>query len=350
MSEHEPVDAERLSKGVREAGIGTMLRAAREQLHLTVPDLAYRVRLEPRIVRQLENGEFERLPAPAFVRGYLRGLAKELALDGAALIAMYDAQGTHDAPGLNDFESRAPLQITSSSNVVRYTTVAVVVAMIALVVLWWRSHSDSFSLLQILPEPLQKVTDPGPATPPLSYSFEVVTHPDEPSYRAPDPDPTSPSMITDAVATPAAEPARMSTIAASASAATAALPANTNAAVRVTHAAAAAVNSETAAVVAPLPAPGPTPADLVLNSSADAWVQIIDGRGERLYYNLVRPGHEVRLGGRHPYQLVIGNAPAVRLLFAGRAIDVARLATDGVAHLQLGRDGPASQETIVDEH
>lgn len=334
MSAQDTAEGPRPARTEGATGIGTELRAARERQGLTVNDLAARLRLEPRIVNVLEADEFSRLPAPAFVRGYLRALAKELGLDGAELIARFDAAGERAAPALNDFESRAPLQITSSSNIVRYTSAALGLLMVVLVALWWRAHSENFPLLQHFSNEAPPPTDPGPATPPLSYSFDIVTHPEDPMYRAPDAEPTPSSPVAPQ---PAAVPAN-------------AMPASPSPATPGRRAS----DPNPVSTVEPSPAavsgaPGPSPADIVLVSSADAWIQITDADGQRLYYNLLRPGREIRLGGRHPYQLVIGNAPAVRLRYAGQPVDLEPLARDGVAHLELGGNGPTAQERVVDE-
>ena len=45
-----------------------------------------------------------------------------------------------DPPPLVDFESRPPVQISSDSQIIRYTSIGVGVVMILLVVLWWRTH------------------------------------------------------------------------------------------------------------------------------------------------------------------------------------------------------------------
>lgn len=302
MTDPSAGESERSSKALLEAGIGATLRRAREQRNLSEIDLARSLRLEPRIIRSLESETFDDLPAPAFTRGYLRALAKELGLDGGALLALFDAKGVHEAPPLADFESRAPLEITSDSRIVRYTTVALAVAMLLLVVLWWRSHSDSFSMLKYLTESNPAAVEPIPPTAPLSYQFEQITHPEDPFFRAPD------------LATP--------------------LPANTT------------VETSSDDTGAP-PESGSAAADVVINSSADAWVEVLDAGGARLFYNLVRPGNEVRITGKRPYTLVIGNAPAVRLSFAGKAIDLAPLARDGVVKTTLGGvDQPAAQAGV----
>lgn len=302
MTEHEAGVPERSTKEGHGAGIGATLKRAREQRNLSEIDLARNLRLEPRIIRQLEEERFDELPAPAFVRGYLRSVGKELGLDSGRLLEIFDAQSTREAPQLADFESRPPVEITSDSRIVRYTTVAVLAGLLVLIVMWWRSHADSFSMLKYLHESNPSAIEPIPPTPPLSYKFEQVTHPDDPSFRA-----------SDVETAPAAD-------AESASAPDGAVASDEH-----------NVNNGAA--------------DIVINSSADAWIEILDAGGARLYYNLVRPGNEVRITGKRPYSLVIGNAPAVRLSFAGKAVDLAPLARDGVVKTTLGGADPAAQES-----
>lgn len=301
MTEQDPGEAPRSAQEGQLAGIGAALKLAREQRNLSQIDLARNLRLEPRIVRQLEEERFDELPAPAFVRGYLRSVGKELGLDTARLLELFDAHSTREAPPLADFESRPPLEITSDSHIVRYTTVVLLAGLLLLIAMWWRSHSDSFSMLKYLHESNPSAIVPIPPTEPLSYPFEQVMHPEDPLFRAPDTEQPTPASGAEGAASDADRSANV----------------DSNGSV----------------------------GDIVLNSSADAWVEILDGNGARLYYNLVRPGNEVRITGKRPYALVIGNAPAVRLTFDGKHIDLAPLARDGVVKTSLGDGEQPAQES-----
>ena len=299
MSEHEAGEPERSARAGQDSGIGVTLKLAREQRNLSEIDLARNLRLEPRIIRQLEEERFDELPAPAFVRGYLRSVGKELGLDSARLLQLFDAQCTREAPALADFESRPPLEITSDSRIVRYTTAVLLCGLLVLIAMWWRTHSDSFSMLNYLRESNPSAVEPIPPTPPLSYEFPQVSHSEDPFFRVPDSDPPAAAVLDGA--TPAA-----------------------------------ATGEEPVATTGA--------ADIVINSTADAWVEILDAGGARLFYNLVRPGNEVRITGKRPYGLVIGNAPAVRLAFEGKKIDLAPLARDGVVKTTLGGPPPSGEE------
>jgi cytoskeleton protein RodZ len=304
VSEHDAGEPERSARAGQESGIGATLKLAREQRNLSEIDLARNLRLEPRIIRQLEEERFDELPAPAFVRGYLRSVGKELGLDSARLLELFDAQSTREAPALADFESRPPLEITSDSRIVRYTTAVLLCGLLVLIAMWWRTHSDSFSMLNYLRESNPSAVEPIPPTPPLSYEFPQVSHSEDPFFRAPDSAPLTLAESDDATPT--------------------------------------ALATDQSATE-PSTADSGT-ADIVINSTADAWVEILDAGGARLFYNLVRPGNEVRITGKRPYGLVIGNAPAVRLAFEGRKIDLAPLARDGVVKTTLGGPPPSGEE------
>lgn len=296
MTEHDAGEAERSTTERHSSGIGATLKHARERRNLSEIDLARNLRLEPRIIRQLEEERFDELPAPAFVRGYLRSVGKELGVDTSRLLELFDAQSTREAPQLADFESRPPVEITSDSRIVRYTTVVLLIGLLLLVVMWWRTHGDSFSMLEYLHESNPSAIVPIPPTPPLSYKFEQIKHSEDPFFRAPDSEMAATTGV-DGDQPPAA-----------------ATSGNADAATSSTGGA----------------------SDIIINSSADAWIEILDADGARLYYNLVRPGNEVRITGKRPYALVIGNAPAVRLSFAGKTVDLAPLARDGVVKTTLG--------------
>ncbi len=295
MSDHDDSEDANRDLDGQQANLGEMLRHARELRELSIENLAHRLRLEPRIIRQLENDQIDQIAAPAFTRGYVRSIAKELDVDSAPLLAMLDLRFESEPPALSDFKSRAPVQITSDSDIMRYTTIALVVATVALVVLWWQAQAPGNG--PELAAPGEDSVAAGPPPEPLDYEFEIVTHPQGPLYRAEPELQAAPAddlaYDTEAEATPPAD-----------------------------DAAPAAVNSN----------------EIVITTSEDAWVEVRDALGAKLHYNLARPGREVRLNGQPPFALTIGNALAVSILFAGQAVDLGPYVDDGVARLQLGAD------------
>lgn len=72
------------------AGLCAFLRDARERVGLTLDDLARTTRIQPHVLHQLEGGDLASLPAPVFVRGFLRQIAREVRADGEEAVRRYD--------------------------------------------------------------------------------------------------------------------------------------------------------------------------------------------------------------------------------------------------------------------
>jgi cytoskeletal protein RodZ len=77
--------------------VGAYLRRERELRQLSVAELAQTTRIPVRILRQLERGEEEGLPAEVFVRGFLRAYARALDLDEEHVLARYGRQAPEPA-------------------------------------------------------------------------------------------------------------------------------------------------------------------------------------------------------------------------------------------------------------
>ena len=69
--------------------IGATLREARRRYGLEVREVEERTKIRARYIRALENEDWETLPAPAYVRGFLRTYGQMLGLDGEMLADEY---------------------------------------------------------------------------------------------------------------------------------------------------------------------------------------------------------------------------------------------------------------------
>ncbi|MEQ8660227.1 MAG: DUF4115 domain-containing protein, partial [Gammaproteobacteria bacterium] len=91
----------------------------------------------------------------------------------------------------------------------------------------------------------------------------------------------------------------------------------------------------TTAAVDPAVAPGD--GALVISTREEAWIDVSDASGRRLFFDIARAGRELTLEGAPPYTLVIGNSPAVSVRYRGEDVDLGAHANEGVARLTLGR-------------
>ena len=81
--------------------IGSSLREARIRQDLDFPELEERTKIRPKYLRALEDERFDILPAPTYVRGFLRSYAESLGLDGQPFVDEYNSRftvGEDDAP------------------------------------------------------------------------------------------------------------------------------------------------------------------------------------------------------------------------------------------------------------
>lgn len=69
------------------AELGMLLRDLREQKQLSIGEVSERLKLPARQIEALENGGYDDLPEPIFVRGFLRSYGRFLGADDAVLSA-----------------------------------------------------------------------------------------------------------------------------------------------------------------------------------------------------------------------------------------------------------------------
>jgi transcriptional regulator with XRE-family HTH domain len=78
--------------------IGSTLKQTRQRLGLEIREVEERTKIRIKYLRALENEEWDVLPAPAYVRGFLRAYADLLELDGEVLADEYRRQFEEVAP------------------------------------------------------------------------------------------------------------------------------------------------------------------------------------------------------------------------------------------------------------
>jgi hypothetical protein len=85
-----------MSRYDEQQGIGVTLKEARRRLGMDMKEAEDRTKIRTRYLRALEAEDWEVLPAPAYVRGFLRTYGQILGLDGEALADRY--RRSHEAP------------------------------------------------------------------------------------------------------------------------------------------------------------------------------------------------------------------------------------------------------------
>jgi hypothetical protein len=113
--------------------IGSSLREARLRQELDFPALEERTKIRPKYLRALEDERFDILPAPTYVKGFLRSYAEALGLDGQPFVDEYNSRF---AVGEDELVVRATRRVAAPrrDRQVRESRMAVV-ALVAIAVL-----------------------------------------------------------------------------------------------------------------------------------------------------------------------------------------------------------------------
>lgn len=279
------------------AEVGELLREARERLGLSTEDIAHRLRLQNTIIVALEKGEYRLLGAPIYIRGFLRSYAREVGLTADLLLPA--------ARSLQDEEPvvTAPIMPVRNRWIERYSLVAsyLVGTGLLLSALWWVVHTDGFDLARS-PAPNLTVDPPDIASAPVLPEGNEAALGFEPL-----------PSTTDGLAFQPLPPL-----------------AQTAGAAPLTPAAPENPDPITASLVPNLAKPGA----IALTVQTDSWVEIIDGNGKRLKFDIQKAGREEYVG-TPPYSLTIGNASQAELRAGGRTIALSEYSKREVARLRL---------------
>lgn len=321
--------------GARRVNPGESLRKVRESRNLELKDVAVQLNLTVQALRNLEAGEFERLPGTTFARGYIRAYAKLLSLDPAPLVVEFDQCTGSDAAGSSVASlERIEEPVRVSQKLVKVFSVATLAAMVAAGFFWWQSERGEEPVLQapiehVEVEAADGTTEIHPLDEPEDQAVAEAQGATELQGEA---EPLAADNLAAAVA-PATETAAPAVPAA---APVAIQPAAPLPGIEPVAQPAPAAEAAPAAVSAPL-AVAAGEALINLQFTADCWTQLTDANGKVLLSALKRRGESVELVGKAPLELRLGYARGATVLVNGAAVDLAPHIHGETARLKLGQ-------------
>jgi cytoskeleton protein RodZ len=307
---------------VDSASPGQRLRLARESRQLTRDAVAAQMRIEPKVIDALERDDYTQLPTAVFVRGYLRAYAKLVGLVAEPLVDAFDRRTAHAPPPLVLPAAVGP-DIESRSGYARWIVFALAVLSLLLFYQWWHLEGSKPSPVAVVPP--VAVPQPSAPTPMPAQKAETVA---ETPTVVPTPEPGTP--LENLYETPSdesglGEVTAAPPVPATTTRAPTALPATGSTAQPAT---------ESQQQVTPDAATGP----LVMRFNADCWVVIRDAGGRALLQGLIKSGERHVLDGKPPFQLTLGNSPAVEIEYLGQRFDQSRYTGPSrIARFTLGK-------------
>jgi cytoskeleton protein RodZ len=280
---------------------GALLGAAREASGLSIDAVAQQLKLAPRQVRALEEGDYTHLPGRTFVRGFVRNYARLLHLDPDAVVGALPvgaAAPALDAPTLQQTAPTMGELPTTDHTKPAWTrwaiplTLAAIVA-VAAVYEWLRpagvARQAPGKETVAAESPVATAVPPGATGTPLTNPL-VAGKPATQSVPPQEPAQTGPStpMLAATGATPAT---------------TAAAPASEQ--------------------------------PITIAFRDFSWTEIRDRDGRLLLSGMNPGGTAQSISGTPPFDFVIGNAVDVRLTYKGSLVDLAPHTRQNVARFRL---------------
>ncbi|MEY4414995.1 MAG: hypothetical protein RIQ53_2288 [Pseudomonadota bacterium] len=297
---------------------GALLRAARLRQGLQLPALAAIVKVPPAKLEALEADHHEVFPDATFTRALAKTLCRVLKIEAAPVLALLPQGGAATTMQWQDTSLGRPFKDPRvAGEPLRWAP-------------WQRPVPWAVAVLLAAAAAFVLVPTPQPV---LEAADEAASAAAAAAAEAP-PEAASalaglPAVAASAVAAPVAVAASAAggMVAQAASSVASAVGVIAGA---VAPASAAAVSAPVAAGVASASASasviavaGADPADrAVLRVTADAWIQVSDGRGKVLAGRLFKSGEVVEFNAPLPLRVRVGNVAGTELAFRGQPVDL----------------------------
>ncbi len=129
-----------------DSGIGLLFKKRREELGLSHDQISEMTRLRPRFLACIEKEEWEGLPSPAFVPGFIRTYARAIGIDEDRAVGLYQETPTVE---LNPLK---PLIMPGRKRKGKYLFVLLLAGIIAFSYYFWKEYDHSSKNVSKLPE------------------------------------------------------------------------------------------------------------------------------------------------------------------------------------------------------
>lgn len=275
------------------------LKAAREARGLSLMDVFHATRVSMINLTAVENGDFHQLPPPVYTRNFIRKYARAVGIEEKPLLDRYERHLESLNPPREEPEVQKPWPEAGRRYRFLFGSLAAVIAAGVLVYALFLYDQSGRGI--------------PPAQPAASPAAEQDTASTDPA------DPAAPVTATAPV--PAAAPAQPPVP----------VPAQPSAPAPVTAKESAPVAERTA--VRPPAAPSGKMLHLVIETRDLSWIRITEDQNPS-YQVLLKPGDRIERLASDYFQLDIGNAGGVNLIYQGKSLG--SLGKQGeVIHLRL---------------
>ncbi|MGP1718381.1 MAG: RodZ domain-containing protein [Methylophilus sp.] len=334
--EHAPPPIEEtVTPVIAGSGCGNVLKAARESLGLSIHEVCSQLRLGVKQIQAIEQDDFDQLPQPSIVRGFIRNYARLLNIDVTPVLEAYQRMVPSTAPLPLSVRSNASRSIIDKPARVirpqRILTFFIFLILAAILAYFYINHikpqalknaSLALDVDEISETTGQEINVPAPAADALSspaVAADAVVTP-ESTGTAPLPAPTEPAagLTPEAQTTAATEPASVSSAVPDSTIVSTPTPAANN-----------VVESTT------LKSADAQKAILVFKVTDDSWVRIEDMQGKKILSEVLTAGSEHNVVAEKPVNVIVGHAQGTQLTIDNQPYDLTQATRGRVARIQL---------------
>ena len=275
---------------------GAYLRSERERNRLSVQQVADKLYLDVNLIKTLEADNYEQLPPPIFIRGYIRNYAKLLEIPAEPLLAAYEQSGQEKISTPVITPQLTPKKQASSSDwrfkVVTYT---IIIALMMLMVLWQYYPTST------------------------SEPQEVVSVPDGPTWENFQPLETQPSYPS---ATAETNPASSNIPQPSDETSVAVVATTTPEEIAETPAEATETTATTTTDLPAATPEEPQSQNLQIHFKQNVWVRLTDSKGKVFYNQTGKSGDVFSIqDGVPPFYLNVGNE-GLQIEYQGKTTNI----------------------------
>ncbi|MCG9546231.1 cytoskeleton protein RodZ [Vibrio sp. Isolate33] len=313
-TEHETQTQETIAPALE---AGTLLKNKRESLGLTQKQISDRLKLRITLIQQIEENQFESDQVATFMRGYIRSYAKYVNLDEKVVLSALHHAGDaqHQEQEMLSFSRKTKTEKHNSRIMILTWSIFAVIAGISSLWWWQNQQQDTLSQSLVNTESSEELTVEESLDPEFA-SLEVIE-----------------AEQNDAAASVIEDTEGLTAISDAADISEALTQADETDAQSATETA-AVVSAEPKAVEADA-APEAVANELVMQFSADCWIQVKDATGKTLSTGIKKAGQSLNLSGTAPYKVILGAPEGVSMTFASEPVDLSGYTSGKVARITL---------------
>lgn len=318
------------------SGCGNVLKAAREAQGLSIHEVCSQLRLGIKQIQAIEQDDFDKLPQPSIVRGFIRNYARLLNIDVNPILEAYQRIVPNKAPLPLSVRSNASRSVIDKPVRVfrpqRLLTFLIFLILAGIAAYFYINH--------IKPQALKDA----------ALALEVDEIADTTGQEIAIPVPEAAPAPTPAEAAPVApmtENVDASTATAN-NAAPAAITTGNDATVNAANVL-SANNGITNNTIVSTPTPAttqaaesttlqatePQKASLVFKVNEDSWVRIEDLQGKKVFSEVMPAGSERQVTTEKPVNITVGHASGTQLTIDNQPYDLTQATRGRVARIQL---------------